>query len=77
MLLQAVALPLQEQGEGPAAHFLGPEQAPRLQVCCVADFVRIHIILLKLCHDHYNSRQCIGQVAVCISYQAWWYADCH
>ena len=35
MLLQAVALPLQEQGEGPAAHFLGPEQAPRLQVCCV------------------------------------------
>lgn len=32
MLLQAVAQPQQEQGEGPAAHFLGPEQAPRLQV---------------------------------------------
>ena len=33
MLLQAVALPQQEGAEGPAAHFLGPDQAPRLQVC--------------------------------------------
>lgn len=49
MLLQAVALPLQEQGEGPAAHFLGPEQAPRLQVCCVADLVHTHDNLLMLC----------------------------
>lgn len=32
MLLQAVALPQQDQGGDPSAHFLGPEQAPRLQV---------------------------------------------
>ena len=38
MLLQAVALPQQEQADDPAAHFLSPQQAPRLQVtscsCC-------------------------------------------
>ena len=38
MLLQAVALPQQEQTDHPAAHFLAPQQAPRLQVtsssCC-------------------------------------------
>jgi len=38
MLLQAVALPQQEQADDPAAHFLAPQQAPRLQVtscsCC-------------------------------------------
>ncbi|KAL0042756.1 hypothetical protein WJX79_009797 [Trebouxia sp. C0005] len=32
MLLQAVALPQQEQADDPAAHFLAPQQAPRLQV---------------------------------------------
>lgn len=32
MLLQAVALPQQDQGGDPSAHFLGPEQAPCLQV---------------------------------------------
>lgn len=31
MLLQAVALPQQESSQ-PSSHFLGPEQAPRLQV---------------------------------------------
>ncbi len=38
MLLQAVALPQQEHADDPAAHFLSPQQAPRLQVtscsCC-------------------------------------------
>ena len=31
MLLQAVALPQEDTGQ-PSSHFLGPEQAPRLQV---------------------------------------------
>ncbi|KAL0040215.1 hypothetical protein WJX77_000548 [Trebouxia sp. C0004] len=31
MLLQAVAVPQQEQADDPAAHFLAPQQAPRLQ----------------------------------------------
>lgn len=31
MLLQAVALPQEDSGQ-PSSHFLGPEQAPRLQV---------------------------------------------
>ena len=44
MLLQAVALPQQDQGGDPSAHFLGPEQAPRLQVpsirCNIAQLLR-------------------------------------
>ena len=60
MLLQAVALPLHEQGEGPAAHFLGAEQAPRLQVtlcCSPASYSCQAAKGLSVWHDHQNIRR--------------------
>ena len=52
MLLQAVALPQQDKEGDPSAHFLGPEQAPRLQV----EF------LFQLSNDHTYSQPLLQSI---------------
>ena len=69
MLLQAVALPQQEQTDHPAAHFLAPQQAPRLQVTSCSRCTKLPAVTTTgLCAFHQDVQMsCVIFPFTCIA----------